>query len=52
MNEVETFAEALRTFEFVYERQGLVADHVDAFIHRAFELLQLGSVKIDLRVWL
>ena len=51
MNETETFAEALRTSEFFHERAGLVADRVYAFIHRAFKLLQVGSVEIDSRVW-
>lgn len=51
MNEAETFAEALRTSEFVYERQGVVAERVYAFIHLAFKLLQVGSVEIDPRVW-
>ena len=46
MNEVET----LRTYEFVYKRQGVVAERVYAFIHRAFKLLQVGSVEIDSRV--
>jgi len=40
MNEVET----LRTYEFVYERQGVVAERVYAFIYLAFKLLQVGSV--------
>ena len=43
MNEAETFAEALRTSEFVYERQGVVAAAY-AFIHCVFKLLQVGSV--------
>ena len=36
MNEDETFLEALRTFEFVHERAGVVADRVYALIHHAF----------------
>ena len=51
MNEAETSTEALRTFEFVHERSGVVADRVDAFIYHAFKLLQVGSVEIDSRVW-
>lgn len=47
MNEAET----LRTYEFVHDRQGVVAERVYAFIHLAFKLLQVGSVEIDPRVW-
>ena len=51
MNEDETFLEALRTFEFVHERAGVVVDCVTAFIHRAFYLLEVGSVEIDSSEW-
>ena len=44
MNEAEPSAEALRTSEFVHERQGVVAERVYAFIYLAFKLLQVGSV--------
>ena len=51
MNEAETFVEALRTYEFVHERKGVVAERVYAFIYLVFKLLQVGSVEIDPRVW-
>ena len=49
MNGVETFAEALRTSEIVFERKGVVAERVYAFIHLAFKLLQVGSVFTEYR---
>ena len=35
MNEAETFAEAMRPFELIHERPGVLADHVDTFTRRA-----------------
>ena len=52
MNVAETFAEAMRPFELIHERPSVLADHADTFAHLAFKFLQVGSLGIDLRVWL